>query len=275
MIENGLRPFSIKLFMRYFAEISYCGTRYAGWQKQPGELPSVQGVVEDAMSLILAAPIEITGCGRTDTGVHARQYFLHFDFEGEFPEGFLKRLNKFLPADIAFRRIFPVASGAHARFDAYERSYEYHLTLSKDPFTTGLVYFFPFRDRLDFDKTQQAAGLLLQYDTFFPFCKSNTDDRSLRCDLKRAEWVSDPENDRLIFHISSNRFLRGMVRLIVGMCLNVGMDQVSLDEVKEAMEAQTRLAKSWSVPGEGLYLTGVRYRLAPVLILSPQTPKSH
>jgi len=247
--------------MRYFAEICYRGTRYVGWQKQPGTEPSVQGVIEDAMSTILAGPIEVTGCGRTDTGVHAKQYFLHFDFEGEFPEGFLNRLNRFLPPDIAFRRIFPVGPNAHARFDAYERSYEYHLTLSKDPFSTGLAYFFPFRDRLDFGKMQEAAGLLLQYDTFFPFCKSNTDDTSMKCDLKRAEWVRDPENDRLVFHITSNRFLRGMVRLVVGMCLNVGMGQVSLDEVKEALDTQTRLAKSWSVPGEGLYLTGVKYKI--------------
>lgn len=246
--------------MRYFAHLAYCGTRYAGWQRQPEpHALSVQEVIESAMSTILGGGIEVTGCGRTDAGVHAREYVLHFDFEGEFPQGFLTRLNKFLPPDIAFRNIYPVHPEAHARFDATERSYEYLLDLSKNPFAPGLAWFFPFRDRLDFDKVQEAAQLLLPYEEFYPFCKSNTDVHTMRCDLRRCEWEQDEARDRLVFHITANRFLRGMVRLIVGMCLNVGMGQVSLEEVKKAMDTQTRLAKSWSVPGEGLYLGGILY----------------
>ena len=246
--------------MRYFAELAYRGTRYAGWQRQPEpHANSVQEAIEHALSTILATAIEVVGCGRTDAGVHAREYVLHFDFDGEFPQGFLNRLNKFLPTDIAFRKIYPVAPDAHARFDATERSYEYLIDLSKNPFATDLAWFFPFRDRLDFGRTQAAAHLLLQYEEFFPFCKSNTDVHTMRCDLRRSEWVRDEAADRLVFHITANRFLRGMVRLIAGMCLNAGMGQVSIEEVKKAMDAQTRLAKSWSVPPEGLYLKGIKY----------------
>ena len=245
--------------MRYFAELAYRGTRYLGWQKQPGQEPTVQGAIEGALSTILGSGIEVVGCGRTDTGVHAKEYVLHFDFEGEFPQGFLPRLNKFLPPDIAFHRLYPVQPEAHARFDAVERSYEYHIDLSKNPFATDLAWFFPFRDRLDFELVQQAAQLLLEYETFFPFCKSNTDVHTMRCDLKRSEWKKGEGADRLTFTITSNRFLRGMVRLVVGMCLNVGMGQVSLEEVRKAMDTQTRLAKSWSVPPEGLYLCGIKY----------------
>lgn len=245
--------------MRYFAELAYRGTRYLGWQKQPGQEPTVQEAIENAMSTILGADIEVVGCGRTDTGVHAREYVLHFDFSGEFPQGFLTRLNKFLPPDIAFRRLYSVPPEAHARFDAVERSYEYHIDLSKNPFATDLAWFFPFRDRLDYERTREAATLLLSYEEFFPFCKSNTDVHTMRCNLKRSEWKKDDATDRLTFHITSNRFLRGMVRLVVGMCLNVGMGQVTLDEVKKAMDTQTRLAKSWSVPPEGLYLCGIKY----------------
>jgi len=247
--------------MRYFAELSYRGTRFMGWQKQPDQKATVQGTIENAMSTILGEEIEVVGCGRTDTGVHASEYVLHFDYTDDFPQGFLPRLNKFLPSDVAFQKIFPVNADAHARFDAVERSYTYYIDLSKNPFATDLAYFFPFRNRLHPDRLHQAAQLLLGYASFYPFCKSNTDVHTMRCDLKRAEWQEDTEADRLIFHITSNRFLRGMVRLIVGMCLNVGMGQVSLDEVKKALDTQTRLAKSWSVPPEGLYLKGIRYEM--------------
>ncbi|MBK7406807.1 MAG: tRNA pseudouridine(38-40) synthase TruA [Saprospirales bacterium] len=249
--------------MRYFAEIAYRGTRYLGWQKQPEQGPTVQGTIENHLSTILGADIELVGCGRTDTGVHAREYVLHFDYDGAFPEGFLPRLNKFLPDDIAFRKLYPVHAEAHARFDAVERSYEYIIDLSKNPFATDLAYFFPFGARLDINLLQEAARLLLQYESFYPFCKSHTDAHTMRCDLKQAEWRHDTDADRLHFFITSNRFLRGMVRLLVGMCLNVGMGQVALDDVRKALDTQTRLEKSWSVPPEGLYLMGIRYGEMP------------
>ncbi len=244
--------------MRYFSELAYRGTNYNGWQRQPNA-PSVQQAIEEAMATILGSAIEVVGCGRTDTGVHASQYFMHFDFEGPFPKEFHRRLNKLLPNDIAIHSIFEVAPDAHARFDAVRRSYEYHITLDKDPFGEHTTWHFPFFDKLDLEKTQAAAALLLGYQEFQPFCKSNTDVHTMECTLYRSEWVLDLTSRRFIFHISANRFLRGMVRLIVGMCLNVGLGKVGIDEVRQALDQQVLLKKSWSVPPEGLFLTEVRY----------------
>lgn len=243
--------------MRYFAELAYNGTRYYGWQRQPGQI-SVQETLEQAFSTILSAELEVTGCGRTDTGVHASQYYLHFDFDGVFPRAFTQRLNKFLPPDIAVYRIFPVAPEAHARYDAVRRAYQYHLTFRKDPFALETAYYFPFPNRPDFSKLQEAANLLLQYEDFYPFCKSNTDVHTMKCQLFRSEW-EEISPDRLVFHIAANRFLRGMVRLIVGMSLNVAMGKIPLEEVKRAMDEQIRLKRSWSAPPEGLFLSEVQY----------------
>ncbi|MBI5914949.1 MAG: tRNA pseudouridine(38-40) synthase TruA [Bacteroidetes bacterium] len=247
--------------MRYFSELAYLGTKYNGWQKQPYS-PSVQQTIEQAFSTILGTAIEVTGCGRTDTGVHASQYFMHFDFEGKFPKEFLRRINKLLPPDVAIRSVFEVAPDAHARFDAVRRSYEYRIVLEKNPFQSGTAWHFPFFEKLDVEKTQQAAALLLRYEEFQPFCKSHTDAKTMSCALTRSEWVLDEAAKSMVFHISADRFLRGMVRLIVGMCLNVGLGKVELDEVREALDRQILLKKSWSVPPEGLFLTEVVYQLA-------------
>lgn len=244
--------------MRYFAELAYKGTNYNGWQRQPNA-PSVQQTIEDAFSTILRTPITITGCGRTDTGVHASQYFIHFDTDESFPKSFEKRINKYLPDDIAIYRIFEVDEKAHTRFDASYRAYEYHLIFDKNPFLIESAYRFPFGEKLDFEKLQSAAKLLLVYDAFFPFCKTKSDAKTMFCDLQRAEWIWKEEGKYLVFHIAANRFLRGMVRLIVGMCLNVGIGKLSLEEVKDAMENQTRLKKSYSVPPNGLFLSEIRY----------------
>lgn len=243
---------------RYFIELAYNGTRYFGWQRQPRHV-SVQSTIEDAFRIILGQPIEITGCGRTDTGVHARQYFAHFNFNGNFPPNFERRLNKYLAKDIVIYRIFPVDWDAHARFDAYHRSYEYHIDLQKNPFTIETSYQYTYPVWPDFEKLQQAARLLLHYEEFFPFCKTNHNAKTLICDLKRSEWIFREEEQKLVYHISANRFLRGMVRLIVGMCLNVGLDKLSIEEVKKALDQQTRLRKSSSAPPQGLYLTDIRY----------------
>ena len=245
--------------MRYFAELSYKGTPYNGWQKQP-DCPSVQATIEEALSTILRKPTEVVGCGRTDTGVHAQQYFLHFDFEAEFPKSFLKRLNKYLPPDISFKAIHSVNDSAHARFDATHRAYEYHIEFHKNPFTTNLAYHFPHCQQLDLNLLNEAAQLLLQYKAFFPFCKSKTEVKTMNCDLYQSEWkLFNEEEERLVFYIAANRFLRGMVRLIVGMCLNVGLRKLRLEEVQEALEKQERLRKSLSVPPQGLYLIDIRY----------------
>ncbi|MFT5165607.1 MAG: tRNA pseudouridine38-40 synthase [Saprospiraceae bacterium] len=247
--------------MRYFLKLSYRGSKYHGWQIQP-ESPSIQQKIVDGLSIILRTPIEITGCGRTDTGVHARDYVAHFDYGGSFPSDFLKRINKCLPEDIAIVTLSPVSSDAHARFDAKHRAYEYHVVFSKTPFDIDTAYHFPFLKDLDLEKLQAAAALLLEYKDFFPFCKTNTQVKTMRCELFRSEWEVDEENGKMIFHIAANRFLRGMVRLIVGMCLNVATGKITLASVKNAMETQTRLPKSLSVPPHGLYLVDIRYPYA-------------
>ncbi|MEM9824831.1 MAG: tRNA pseudouridine(38-40) synthase TruA [Bacteroidota bacterium] len=245
--------------MRYFAELSYMGTQYNGWQKQPN-CPSVQATIEEALTTILRKSTEVVGCGRTDTGVHARQYFLHFDFEQDFPKSFLKRLNKYLPPDISFKNIHAVENTAHARFDATHRAYEYHIDFRKNPFATHLTYHFPHCYRLDLDLLNEAAQLLLQFDAFYPFCKSKTDVKTMDCQLYKSEWqLFTGREEQLVFYIAANRFLRGMVRLIVGMCLNVGLKKLHLDEVKKALEKQERLRKSLSVPPQGLYLMDIHY----------------
>lgn len=243
---------------RYFIECAYNGAEFYGWQKQPGQI-SVQETIEDALTTILGSIIEVTGCGRTDTGVHALQYFAHFNFAGGFPPNFVRRLNKFLPPDIAIRRIFPVEWDAHARFDAYHRAYEYHITFAKDPFREKTITYYQYARQPELERMQEAATLLLDYEAFFPFCKSNHQAKTMLCDLKRSEWVVTDHPDHWVYHIASNRFLRGMVRLIVGMCLNVGTGKVSLEEVRQAMDRQQRLKMSTSAPPEGLYLTDIRY----------------
>lgn len=243
---------------RYFLECSYNGAEYYGWQKQPGQI-SVQETLEDALTTILGQIVEVTGCGRTDTGVHAAQYYAHFNFAGPFPPQFLRRLNKFLPPDLAVRRIFPVHWDAHARYDAYHRAYEYHLTFSKDPFRQKTATYYPYARVPELPAMQEAASLLLEYREFFPFCKSNNQAKTMICDLRRSEWTVGDHPNHYIYHIAANRFLRGMVRLIVGMCINVGTGKLHLATVRKAMDQQIRLERSTSAPAAGLFLTDIRY----------------
>ena len=244
--------------MRYFLTLSYLGTRFSGWQIQPNA-PSVQATLEAALGTLLRQPVEVTGCGRTDAGVHARYYVAHFDAEGELPATILNGLNSLLPDDIAVYSVLPVAADAHARYDAFERSYEYHIALRKDPFSTGTTWFFPQHRLLGFEKMQAVAELLPQYRAFFPFCKTDSGTEGYDCELKRAIWDHRPEQHRMVFHISANRFLRGMVRLIVGACINAGLGKIEPDDVRAALAGQKMLKKSLSVPPQGLFLTDVQY----------------
>ncbi len=148
---------------------------------------------------------------------------------------------------------------AHARFDAYERSYEYHLGIRKNPFTTDTCYYFSQGSRLNLKLMNEAAQLLLDYESFYPFCKADHSAKTLICQLSRAEWRLNDAGDAYIFEITSNRFLRGMVRLIVGMCLNVGLGKLEMEEVQKSLESQTRLNPSFSVPPQGLFLKGIKY----------------
>jgi tRNA pseudouridine38-40 synthase len=249
--------------MRYFLTLSYLGTHYNGWQSQPNA-PSVQATIEQALSTFLGGVnCPVTGCGRTDTGVHARNYVAHFDSDKTIPGTFLKGINSLLPADIAIHDIRPVGQegqeAPHARFSAFERSYEYHIVTRKDPFFTQTAWIYPAFERLDLEKMQAVGRLLLRYHDFFPFCKTDSSTDHYRCDLLRAEWLYTPEEHHAVFHITANRFLRGMVRLIVGACIQAGKDQLSLQQIQHALETQTPLPKSLSVPPNGLFLTGIKY----------------
>ncbi len=244
--------------MRYFIELSYLGTPFSGWQKQP-HANSVQGELEQVFSTLLSQTVEVTGCGRTDAGVHAKYFVAHLDLPSPPPENFLHRANRFLSPHIALHRLWQVPPEAHARFSAIERSYEYHIHCHKDPFKQNLSYHFPFCRQLAFAKLQEAGRLIMQHECFYPFCKSNSDARHMRCTLQRISWERSPDGSQLIFSISANRFLRGMVRLIVGASLQIGLGKISLQELHTALTHQSRLTKAWSAPPEGLYLTGVKY----------------
>jgi tRNA pseudouridine38-40 synthase len=238
--------------------LAYHGAGFCGWQRQPKDL-SVQEVLEQALATILRQEIEITGCGRTDAGVHARYYVAHFDGPDTLPPTLLYSINSLLPDGVSLYHVAPVHATAHARYDAYERSYEYHISWRKDPFSTETAWFFPQYARVDVQKMQDVAHLLLQYDSFFPFCKTHSGLDHFDCVLKKAQWVSDPEAHKWVFYISANRFLRGMVRLIVGACVQVGTGKISLAEVQRALDQQVPLHKSLSVPPTGLFLTDVKY----------------
>lgn len=245
--------------MRYFLHLSYHGGSYAGWQRQPNAL-SVQETLEKALSTLLRQTIEVTGCGRTDTGVHARNYVAHFDGPDEpMPPTFLRSINSMLPFDIAVYNVQAMHPEAHARFDAYERSYTYRISTRKDPFTRDTAWAAPRAYDLNLEAMQAVANLLPQYEAFATFCKTGSDARHFRCKLTEACWEQDPENHLLLFHITANRFLRGMVRLTVGACVLAGYGQITPGDVRQVLEEQTPIKGSLSVPAHGLFFEGARY----------------
>ncbi len=241
---------------RYVLELAYNGTNYSGWQRQPNAI-SVEETVDTTLSTILGVTTKIVGCGRTDTGVHASYYVAHFDFDGTFPPMFFRRFNRFIADDIALLGLYRVPADFHARFHATARGYTYRITLGKDPFRQETVASLPQFADIDQQKMQQAADLLLNFTEFAPFCKTNSDAYTMQCNLTEARWEFTPRE--WTFHISANRFLRGMVRLIVGMCLRAGEGKLALTTLQEAMEKQSRLPKPWSAPAAGLFLSAVVY----------------
>lgn len=245
---------------RFFIELAYDGTNYHGWQSQHNAI-SVQEVLNKALSTILREPIETLGCGRTDAGVHAKQFFAHFTPHPpkggafEFTDAHIRGLNSILPQDIAIKRIFPVAPDAHARFDATLRSYEYHIHFNKDPFKNGQSWL--LRDEPDIALMNQAAEIIREYIDFSCFSKSNTQVKTNNCKISRAEWVKT--DGGIIFHISADRFLRNMVRAIVGTLLQVGHRTIEPESVRAIIESKNRSNAGVSVPACGLYLTQVLY----------------
>jgi len=241
--------------LRYFIEFSYFGKCYHGWQKQPNAI-TVQQQLEDAMSKLLKTDISLMGAGRTDTGVHAKQMFAHFDIdEIEDLDDLAYRLNAFLEDDIAVQQIFEVKETAHARFDATERTYEYWIVQKKNPFLNEATHY--IKQSLDIEKMNEAAKLLLTHEDFKCFSKSNTDVKTFRCDVKRAVW--EKKNGMLVFTITADRFLRNMVRAIVGTLLEVGQGKIEVYDVKTILKSGDRGQAGPSVPAKGLYLTAVVY----------------
>ncbi|GAA4315698.1 tRNA pseudouridine(38-40) synthase TruA [Pontixanthobacter gangjinensis] len=241
--------------MRYFIELSYFGKAYHGWQNQPDSI-SVQEVLEEKLTKVLRSRIDIVGAGRTDAGVHAKQMFAHFDVATPIDEDLMKyKLNSMLPKDIAIAEIFRVREDAHARFDATARSYEYHLVQEKDAFSKDFAWF--LRHHLEVDKMNEAAAALLEYKNFKCFSKSRTDVHTYNCRIDRAEWKQ--EQDKLVFHITADRFLRNMVRAIVGTLVEIGQNKYPVSHIHEVIKSEDRGKAGTSVPAHGLYLTGIEY----------------
>ncbi|WP_299556278.1 tRNA pseudouridine(38-40) synthase TruA [Seonamhaeicola sp.] len=241
--------------MRYFIELSYNGSAYHGWQNQPTDI-SVQEVIEKALTALLKDPIAIVGAGRTDTGVHASQMFAHFDTDVKFDEDQLAyKLNSFLPKDIAIHDIFEVNNEAHARFDALSRTYLYKITLKKNVFTFDNTLY--MKQDLDVDKMKKASKILFQYKDFQCFSKSNTDVKTYYCDIMKADWSFN--EDELHFVIKADRFLRNMVRAIVGTMINIGLGKMKVEDLHTIIQSKNRSEAGYSVPAHALYLTKVEY----------------
>lgn len=251
--------------MRYFLHIAYNGNNFRGWQKLPG-IVSVQQVLESTLSRILKKDISIIGCGRTDAQVHASQFFFHFDTDGELNFELLFRLNKCLPADIVVYDVLAMEGSPHARFDAVRRSYDYYIHTQKDPYLVGLSSFYPLANP-DIYKMKEAVGLLTAYNDYGCFCKSPLKYEHTVCNVSQAGLFSDQGQTRFRFHISSNRFLAGMIRIIVGKLLEIGSGKLTVGEFEQYLK--TKVTPKTIIPAyaQGLYLSKVTY---PYLDLPPR-----
>ncbi len=241
--------------MRFFIELSYNGKAYHGWQNQPNAI-SVQEVLEKSLSTILKVKISVMGAGRTDTGVHASKMFAHFDFESEIDsKDLIYKLNSFLPKDIAILDIFQVIPETHARFNALSRTYQYKVSTSKNVFDYDFTY--QVQLPLDVKAMNEACKILFQYKDFQCFSKSNTDVKTYNCDIKEAFWTQNA--NQLIFTIKADRFLRNMVRAIVGTMLNIGLGKLKPKDLHSIITSKDRANAGYSVPAHGLYLVEIIY----------------
>jgi tRNA pseudouridine38-40 synthase len=240
--------------MRYFFEISYNGSKYNGWQSQPNGR-GIQSVVEDSLEKLLRERVAVTASGRTDAGVHCSQQFFHADISGDAGEQLLFRLNSLLPHDIAIHSITRVRPDAHARYDAFERTYKYRIVTRKNVFTQGLAWYF-FKE-LDIQTMNEAATLLVGKHDFKCFSKVKTDVNNFVCAVTKADWTVSDGN--LEFSITANRFLRGMVRAIVGTLVDVGLGRTSIAEFSGIIGRKDRREAGANVPAYGLYLVEVKY----------------
>lgn len=242
--------------MRYFITFSYDGTAYHGWQIQPHSL-SVQEQLQKAMSTLLRKPMEVIGAGRTDTGVHARKMVAHFDYDEEVDcLQLVYKLNKLLPRDIAVQQVEPVAEDMHARFSAKSRTYHYYVHMGKNPFLRS--YSWQVYGNIDFELMNQAASVLMEYKDFTSFSKVNTDTKTNDCTITEAHWDRVGE-EQWCFTITANRFLRNMVRAIVGTLMEVGRGRMTIEQLRRVIDAKDRCCAGDSVPGNALFLVQVKY----------------
>jgi tRNA pseudouridine38-40 synthase len=251
--------------LRYFFHIGYNGFYYRGWQRQPhGQ--NIQQIVEATLSKVLKAPLSIMGCGRTDAMVHASQFFFHVDIEREWDFDLIFRLNKTLPDDIAVFEIIPVQENSHARFDASLRSYDYFIHTYKDPFltTSSSLYLEP---NLKLDEMKKAVALLTQYNDYRAFCKTPAVYRTTICQVTSARLFIDENGDRLRFHISANRFLGRMIRILMGKLLEIGKGQLSVNEFESCFITRQTPKLIEPAHPQGLYLSKVTY---PYLDITPR-----
>lgn len=241
---------------RYFIYLGYNGKNYCGWQVQPNGI-AVQQCIEEALATLLRQPVPITGAGRTDAGVHARLMAAHFDWHEPISDlPFLaEKLNRLLPKDIAIYRIVPVRPDAHTRFDATSRTYKYYVTTRKDPFNHELVY--KLSGKLDYDAMNKACEVLFDYTDFTSFSKLHTDVKTNNCRIMQAGWKQ--EGEVWVFTVQADRFLRNMVRAIVGTLLEVGRGKLTIEGVRRVIEAKDRCQAGTSVPGHALFLVDVTY----------------
>ncbi len=239
---------------RYFLEVAYKGTNYSGFQIQENA-HSVQAEVEKALAIFFREQISMTGSSRTDAGVHALQNFFHFDFEHVIDPKRLYNINAILPPDIVLKNIRPVGEGAHCRFDALSREYRYYIYRKKDPFIDDRAYFFPYK--LDVSKMEAAAAIIQQHTDFTSFSKRNTQVKTFICTIKESRWFY--EKDTLVYQVVANRFLRGMVRGLVGTMLQVGRGKLSLEEFEQVLVRRDNKHADFSVPGRGLFLLRVSF----------------
>ena len=242
--------------MRYFITFSYDGTRYHGWQIQPNG-DSVQERLEWALSTLLRQEVNVTGAGRTDAGVHARVMVAHFDFEEAIDcQQLCYKLNRLLPFDIAVQEVKQVSDDMHARFSATSRTYHYYIHTKKDPFRRA--YSCEIHYPLDFALMNEAGKILTTYEDFGAFCKSHTDVKTTICHVTEARWVQTSET-AWYFRITANRFLRNMVRAVVGTLIDVGRGKLSIEEFRKVIEGKRRTEAGESMPGNALFLEDVRY----------------
>lgn len=240
--------------MRYFLEVSYKGTRYAGFQVQKNAV-TIQGEVERALSVVFRSPISLTGSSRTDAGVHALQNYFHFDLNADFPASLLYNLNALLPIDIVIKSVTPVAVDAHARFQASSRTYKYYITSTKSPFLTETAWYYPYS--VDINLLNQAAAILYNYTDYTSFSKRNTQVHTRECAIIKSEWII--ENDSLTYTVAANRFLRGMVRGLVGTMLLVGRRKILLSDFEDIVQSKDCTKANFSTPPHGLFLVKVVY----------------